>query len=61
MQNNDTETYEPIDKKDVDKFRKLGNVIIEVGTEFTLEGQKYRIRKITHKDIICRPVNWKQK
>jgi len=33
---------------------------IEVGQEFELAGRKFRVRKITSKDIICRPLTWNQ-
>jgi len=60
MINNDTETHDPLKENEVDKFRKLGNEIIEIGQEFTLGKTKYRIRKITNKDIVCRPIAWNQ-
>lgn len=61
MQNNDTETYDKIDDpQTAKKLRALGETIIEIGREFILDNTTYRIRKITTKDIICRPVAWNQ-
>ncbi len=33
---------------------------VHVGLEFELEGVKFRVRKVTHKDIVCRPIAWNQ-
>ena len=45
---------------DKDALHDGDGAIVKIGDVFNLGGQNFRIRKITNKDIICRPVKWDQ-
>ena len=62
MHENKQEFVNPeFEKNKDDLYRQKGlsePEIIEVGETFNFAGRKFRVRKITKKDIICRPVDW---
>ena len=60
----DNTTEEFVSEEEMKKRKILGNEFaletVEVGQSFQFAGIKFRIRKVTAKDIICRPVDWDQ-
>ena len=59
---NTTQSFVPLEE--VDNLKAQGHSIhaqpIEVGAEFDLAGKRFRVRKVTNKDIVCRPIDWAQ-
>lgn len=53
--NPETKRFEPVTQDTPDNFYQVA-----VGDKCEINGIKCRIRKITKKDIICRPIDWSQ-
>jgi len=60
----DNTKQEFVSEEEKEKRKKLRHEFaqetIEVGDTFEFSGRKFRVRKVTTKDIICRPVDWDQ-
>lgn len=60
MQNNETQSYDPVDPSVVDKLREAGEKILEVGQTVDVDGVPHVVRRIDEKDIVLRPAHWDQ-
>lgn len=62
MQNPDTGRMEPISEEKYKKLFTEGKPVFRVGEIITVNGGRFRVRKITKKDIILRgvPANEKE-
>jgi len=54
MQNPDTGRMEPIDEEKYTSAKTEGRAVFRVGEVVTVNGGRFRVRKITRKDIILR-------
>ncbi len=60
MQNKDEVFVELPQEKAFELNEDFSEETVSIGDEFELAGRKFRVRKITKKDIICRPLDWNQ-
>lgn len=58
--NSHTEQFEPIIDENKEQAEREDWYTVSIGDKCEINGIKCRVRKITKKDIICRPENWSQ-
>ena len=57
MQNEDERIFEMI-PEDTEEYNPQGWTTHQVGETIEIKGRKFKIRKITKKDLVLRPVGW---
>ena len=57
MQNEDIREFQEI-PEDIAEYNPQGWTTYKIGEIIELKDKKYRVRKITKKDLVLRPIDW---